>query len=73
MSLRHRKPDAPAPETGDHLDRLGQIRPHSHNDDDDRPSREDIAPQLSQAFSSPVPLPRFLQTRRERKRGRPVN
>ena len=73
MGLRDRKSEAPATEAGDHLDRLSRIRPHSHSEDDDRPSREDIAPQLSRAFSSPVPLPRFLQTRRERKRGRPVS
>ena len=36
---------------GDHADRLSKIRPHVHNDDDDRPSREDKAP-LSSSSST---------------------
>ena len=51
---------------GDHTDRLSKIRPHVHDDDDDRPNREDKAPLTSQLFNSPVPLPRFLKRRRER-------
>lgn len=51
---------------GDHADRLSKIRPHAHDDDDDRPSREDKAPLTSQLFNSPVPLPRFLRRRNER-------
>ena len=50
----------------DHADRLSKIRPHVHDDDDDRPNREDKAPLTSQLFSSPVPLPRFLKRRNER-------
>lgn len=68
MSLRRHKPDPPPVPAG----RLTGIRPHAHDEDDDRQSGKDLAPQLSRAFSSPVPLPRFLQTRRERKRGGPV-
>ena len=70
MSLRRRKPDPPPPiPTG----RLSGIRPHVHDEDDDRQSGKDLAPTLSRAFSAPVPLPRFLQTRRERERGGPVS
>jgi hypothetical protein len=71
MSLRRRKPTPPPPPapTG----RLAGIRPHIHDEDDDRQSGDDRAPALSRAFSPPVPLPRFLQTRRERERGGPVS
>ena len=59
------KPERPG-YVGDHADRLSRIRPHAHDDDDDRPSREDKAPMTSQLFNSPVPLPRFLKRRNER-------
>ena len=69
MSLRRPKPDPPAPLVGDHTDRLSRIRPHAHDEDDDRPSGDDLKPHGSQFFTSaPVPLPRFLLSRRERKR-----
>jgi len=68
MSLRRRPPEPPPVHVGDHLDRLSRIRPHGHDEDDDRPSGEDLKPQGSQFFTSaPVPLPRFLLSRRERK------
>jgi hypothetical protein len=46
-------------------ERLSGIRSHVHDDDDDRPSREDIKPQGSQLFKMPD-LPRFLKSKRER-------
>jgi hypothetical protein len=46
-------------------DRLSGIRSHVHDDDDDRPSREDLKPQGSQLFKMPD-LPRFLKSKRER-------
>jgi hypothetical protein len=67
MVMKRRKPKPPTPGyVGDHADRLRSIRPHAHDDDDDRPSREDKAPLTSQLFNSPVPLPRFLKSRKER-------
>ena len=66
MSLRRRKSEPPTVYVGDHTDRLGGIRSHIHDADDDRPSREDLAPQGSQIFKSPVELPRFLKKKRER-------
>jgi hypothetical protein len=69
MSLRRRPPTTPAPQPDDHLDRLSRIRPRAYSEDEERPSAEDLKPQMSQFFTSaPVPLPRFLQSRRERKR-----
>ncbi|HEX2409531.1 MAG TPA: hypothetical protein VHJ39_00055 [Solirubrobacteraceae bacterium] len=62
--MRRRKPQPEPP--GHHADRLGQIRSHVHDEDDDRPSREDRAPQTSQLFNGPVPLPRVLQPRKKR-------
>ena len=64
---RRRKPEPDRPGlVGDHADRLRGIRPHRHDEDDDRPSSEDKAPMTSQLFNSPVPLPRFLKRRKER-------
>ena len=64
---RRRKQEPPHPGyVGDHADKLRGIRPHVHDEDDDRPSREDKAPLTSQLFTSPVPLPRFLKRRKER-------
>jgi len=69
MSLRRRTAEQPTAQASDHIDRLSRIRPHAHDEDDDRPSGEDLEPQGSQFFTSaPVPLPRFLLSRRERKR-----
>ncbi len=65
--MKRNKPEAETPgHVGDHADRLRSIRPHPHDDDDDRPSGEDKAPLTSQLFNSPVPLPRFLKRRSER-------
>jgi hypothetical protein len=65
--MRRRKPQPEHPgHVGDHADRLRGIRSHVHDEDDDRPSREDRAPQTSQLFNSAVPLPRFLQPRKKR-------
>ena len=47
-------------ETGEHVDRLGAVRPVAH-DEDERPSRED-RDYGSTIFTRPaVPLPRFLR------------
>jgi hypothetical protein len=62
MSLRRDKTEPPAPPA----DRLSGLRPHRHDPDDERPSREDRAPQGSQLFKPPVDLPRFLKSKRER-------
>jgi hypothetical protein len=62
MNLRRRKTEPPTVD----VDRLGGIRPHRHDPDDERPSREDRAPQGSQLFKPPVELPRFLKSKRER-------
>ena len=65
--MKRRDPTpAPTGYVGDHADRLKGIRPHVHDDDDDRPSREDRAPLTSQLFNSPVPLPRLFKRRKER-------
>jgi hypothetical protein len=64
--MKRRKNDPPTVYVGDHTDRLSRIRSHVHDDDDDRPSREDLAPQGSQLFRSPVDLPRFLKPKKQR-------
>ena len=56
---RQEQEPPPAP-----IDRLSGIRSHVHDDDDDRPSREDLKPQGSQLFK--MDLPRFLKQKRER-------
>jgi hypothetical protein len=66
MSRRRKQQPEHSGYVGDHADKLRSIRPHAHDDDDDRPSREDKAPLTSQLFNSPVPLPRFLQRRKKR-------
>ena len=60
MSLRRRKPEPPAVPS----EPLTGIRSHIHDEDDDRPSREDVKPQGSQVFKPD--LPRFLKMKRER-------
>ena len=65
MNLRRRKPK-PTVYVGDHTDRLSRIPGHRHDPDDERPSREDLAPQGSQFFKFPVELPRFMKMKRER-------
>jgi hypothetical protein len=67
MVMKRSKPEPEHPGyVGDHADKLRGIRPHRHDEDDDRPSGEDRKPLTSQLFSSPVPLPRFLKSRKER-------
>jgi hypothetical protein len=60
---RRQKPP-PTVYVGDHTDKLSRIRPHAH-DPDERQSREDRAPQESQLFRIPVPLPRWLRSRKK--------
>jgi hypothetical protein len=65
--MKRKRPQPPPPVyVGDHSDKLSRLPAHRHDDDDDRPSREDRAPQGSQLFKSPVDLPRFLKRKRER-------
>jgi hypothetical protein len=64
--MRRKKPPEPTVYVGDHTDRLSRIRAHRHDEDDDRPSREDRAPQGSQIFKPIVELPRFLRSKRDR-------
>jgi hypothetical protein len=63
MHLRRRKTQPPTVETAY---RLSGVRAHRHDADDERPTREDRAPQGSQLFRPPVELPRFLKSKRER-------
>jgi len=62
--MKRRKPEPPTVYVGDHTDRLSRIPSHRH-DPDERPSREDRAPQGSQLFKLPD-LPRFLRPKRNR-------
>ena len=61
MSLRRRPNPSRRPVPSE---RLSGIRSHVHDEDDDRPSREDLKPQGSQVFKPD--LPRFLKMKRER-------
>lgn len=63
--MKRRKKDPPTVYVGDHTDRLTRIPSHRHDEDDDRPSREDRAPHGSQLFKVPE-LPRFLRAKRDR-------
>lgn len=59
-----RKGPEPTVYVGDHTDRLSRI-PHIRHDHDERPSREDLAPQGSQLFKLPSDLlPRFLKPKK---------
>ena len=51
---------------GSHEDKLSKLAP-LHADPDDRPRREDLEGQGT-PFDIPVPVPRFLQPRRRRKK-----
>jgi hypothetical protein len=62
--MKRRKPEPPTVYVGDHTDKLSHIPRHRHDEDDDRPSREDRAPQGSQLFKVPE-LPRFLRSKRK--------
>jgi hypothetical protein len=63
--MKRKRHEAPTVYVGDHTDRLSRIA-RVHHDPDERPSREDLAPQGSQLFKLPVELPRFLKPKRER-------
>ena len=66
--MKRKRHDPPPPVyVGDHSDRLSRIPAHRHDPDDERPSREDLAPQGSQLFKLPSDLlPRFLKPKRLR-------
>ena len=64
--MNRKRDEPPTVYVGDHTDRLSQIPGHRH-DPDERPSREDLAPQGSQLFKIPSDLlPRFLKPKRSR-------
>jgi hypothetical protein len=62
-----RRTDRASIPRGDQADRLSRIPPIPH-DPDDRPTREDLQPHGSQLFKIPVPVPKFLIPRRERRK-----
>ena len=63
-----RRTDRDSGSRGDRADRLSGV-PSVPHDPDDRPTREDLQPPPgSQFFKSPVPLPKFLVPRRERRK-----
>jgi hypothetical protein len=63
--MKRKRPEPPTVYVGDHTDRLSRIPSHRHDPDEERPSREDRAPQGSQLFKLPD-VPRFLKPRRFR-------
>ena len=71
MSLRRKRevPDPPAGLVGDHADKLSQVRPIFH-DDDERQSAADRGTYHSpfQSVFEPVPLPKWLKPRKPKKR-----
>ncbi|HEX5900398.1 MAG TPA: hypothetical protein VFY32_13430 [Solirubrobacteraceae bacterium] len=71
MSLRRKReaPDPPAGLVGDHADKLRQVRPIFH-DDDERQSAADRGTYHSpfQSAFEPVPLPRWLKPRKPKNR-----
>lgn len=62
-----RRTDRGSVSRGDQADRLSRVPPVPH-DPDERPTREDLQPQGSQLFKTPVPVPKFLIPRRERRK-----
>jgi len=62
---RGRQADKSPGYVGDHVDKLSRV-PHIPHDPDERPTREDLKPART-VFDIPVPLPRFLQSRKERR------
>jgi hypothetical protein len=64
--MKRRKHEPPTVYVGDHTDRLSRIPSHRHDDDDDRPSREDLKPAGPGYFKLPTDLPRFLRPKRFR-------
>ena len=68
MKLRQgRAAKPPADSTGDAAGRLAGIRPVAHDEDADRPRREDVISGGS-PFDIPVPLPRILRPKGKRNR-----
>ena len=68
MKLRHRRATTPPAESkGDVAGRLAGIRPVGHDEDADRPRREDVTSGGS-PFDIPVPLPRILLPKGKRNR-----
>ena len=66
LSFRHpRHAERPTGLVGDHADKLSRVPPIPH-DPDERPSREDLQPART-VFDIPVPVPKFLRPRRERR------
>jgi hypothetical protein len=70
MKPTHNQP-APAPATGqvgDHADKLRQVRPIAH-DEDERQSAADRGTYHSplQSLFAPVPMPKWLKPRRSKK------
>jgi hypothetical protein len=63
--MKRKRSEPPTVYVGDHTDRLSRIPSHRHDPDEERPSREDRAPQGSQLFKLPD-VPRFLKPRRFR-------
>jgi hypothetical protein len=57
MKRRHHEDPPPAPAAPS---KLAGLRPHQHDDDDERPTREDRAAGHSR-FEIPVPVPKLLR------------
>ena len=71
MRLGRKQPQEP-PATGyvgDHADKLGRVRPMSH-DEDERQSTQDRDTYHSpiESIFEPVPFPKWLQPRRRRRK-----
>jgi hypothetical protein len=63
-----RRTDSGSGSRGDTADRLSGVPSVAH-DPDERPTREDLQPPAgSQLFKIPVPVPRFLVSRKERRK-----
>ena len=58
----HQDPPPPPAREEEPASRLGGLRPHRHDDDDERPTREDRANGHSR-FEIPVPVPKLLRGR----------
>lgn len=75
MRLRRKQTQPPQqpPATGyvgDHADKLGHVRPMSHDDDDERQSTQDRDTYHSpiESIFEPVPFPKWLAPRRRRRK-----
>jgi hypothetical protein len=62
MKPQH-KPDAPSPP----VERLSGLRAHAHDEDDERPSGQDLRYGQTIFNRGTVPLPRFLVPRHKRR------